>query len=83
MNKCKMPTVTITPPPPRPPRQYIRLRRYSVDSPQGSEGSENLLSLIKQYAESRGWKPGEVQRIADLEVKESFQIEELTITRTS
>lgn len=64
-------------------KPVIKLRRYTVDSIHGCEGSEDLKSLILHYANSHSWKSGEVQRVADLAVGESFQIEDLTITRTS
>ena len=64
-------------------KPVIKLRRYTVDSIHGYEGAETLMTLVVRYADSHGWKSGEVQRIADLPVGESFQIEELTITRTS
>lgn len=61
----------------------IKLRYYRVESSLGTLGTDTLMSLIVRYADSRGWKPGEVQRLADMEVGETIPIEDLAITRTS
>lgn len=63
----------------------MKLRRYTVATIMGTEGSFYLKGLILHYANSYSLKAGEVDRIADLEKGQTILIKDLgiQITRTS
>lgn len=63
------------------PKPRLKLKLWQVFIPQGYEGTYNLMSLILGYADRYGWKPGEIQRVAELEIGGSLFIEEHEIKR--